>query len=240
MLGVIGGSGLYSLEGLAVDDRLSLDTRYGKQSAPVVTGRLGEGRLAFLPRHGEDHSIAPHLINYRANLAALQEAGVTRVLAVCSAGGISPEAGPGSVVVPDQLIDYTWGRRQTIVEEDWPVSHIDFTRPFSDDWRSRVIEALAGTGAGPVDGGTCAVMQGPRLETSAEIRRLASDGCDLVNMTAMPEAALARELELEYAIVCPIVNWAAGVGAGGIDVPGMAELLVEPMRFIRTAIADLV
>lgn len=240
MLGVIGGSGLYSIEGLTADKRRTFDTGFGEPSSDVVTGKLGGEKVAFLARHGDEHSIAPHLINYRANLMALKMAGVTRIIAVGTVGGISQSCSAGAVVVPDQVIDYTWGREQTFVGEGRPVVHIDFTSPFAPGWRGKVIEALAGSGAGPVDGGTYAAVQGPRLESAAEVRRLANDGCDMVGMTAMPEAALARELEVDYAIVCPVANKAAGLAGDQLDVDEMKEVLAEPMRFVRTAIADLV
>lgn len=239
MLAVVGGSGLYELEGLAVDDSVIFETPFGRPSGPVVTGTLGGGEVAFISRHGADHSIVPHLVNYRANLTALQMVGASRILAVCTVGGISDPCVAGAIVVPDQIIDYTWGREQTFAGEGRPVVHIDFTSPFAPEWRRRVIESLVASGASAVDGGVCAVNQGPRLETAAEVRRLAGDGCDVVGMTMMPEAALARELGIDYAAVCPVANKAAGLASETLDVDEMAAVLVEPMEAVKAAIANL-
>jgi 5'-methylthioadenosine phosphorylase len=167
----------------------------------------------FLARHGYGHTIAPHEINYRANIWALQALKVTGVIAVATVGGIRAEYGPGSLVVPDQIIDYTYSRKSTFFEgSDLPVTHIDFTQPYAAAMRRRLLRGAAACGETTFDGGVYACTQGPRLETAAEIERLARDGADLVGMTGMPEAALAREAELDYAALAVVVNHAAGRG----------------------------
>ncbi len=228
MLAVIGGTGLYSIEGLIADDRRLIDTPYGTPSGAVISGHLGGDRLLFLARHGEDHSFLPHRINYRANLKALESAGATRILAISTVGGIAPECAPGTLVVPDQIVDYTWGRDHTFGGEDGTVTHVDFTLPYALPWRSEVLEALGSSPLDPetvIEGGTYAAVQGPRLETAAEVSKLAADGCTIVGMTGMPEAVLARELGLDYAAVCPVVNRAAGLTDVPLDIDSIGEVL---------------
>lgn len=243
MLAVIGGSGLYSIEGLAVDDRQTVDTAYGEPSGEVVAGRIGDSPMLFINRHGENHSIAPHQVNYRANLKALEQRGATRILAISTVGGIATEYSPGVLAVPDQIIDYTWGREHTFTEPGEQILHVDFTEPYATAWRARVVEALAAAGSSPggaVDGATFGVTQGPRLESAAEIRRLAADGCDLVGMTGMPEAALARELGLEYAAICPVANRAAGLTGETLDFNEMTEVLEACLARMSDIVARLV
>jgi 5'-methylthioinosine phosphorylase len=213
-LGVIGGTGLYRLSALHEVETLEGDTRYGAPSGPVRVGRIGGKRVAFLARHGEGHSLPPHKVNYRANLRRLADLGVRRVLAVNAVGGITPAYGPRVLALPDQLIDYTWGRVSTICEEaGTEVVHVDFGDPYTPALRQAVLRAAAKAGVALVDGGCHGVTQGPRLETRAEVERLRRDGCDLVGMTSMPEAAIARELGLDYACLAVVANWAAGCGA---------------------------
>lgn len=210
-LAVIGGSGFADMGCLEARDSGTIETRYGPTSGPVVHGRIGAADVLFLPRHGPEHSIPPHLINYRANLAALADAGVERVVALGAVGGIGDDYGPGRLCVPDQIIDYTYGREHTIYDGTRPgVDHIDFTRPYCQPLRESLLAAGARAGIALADGGTHAVTQGPRLESAAEVIRLERDGCHLVGMTGMPEAALARELGLCYAALLFVVNWAAG------------------------------
>jgi 5'-methylthioinosine phosphorylase len=208
LLGVIGGSGLYGLS--ASGEEKVVSTPWGPPSGPTVIYGVGRG-IAFIARHGPDHSIAPHRVNYRANVHALREVGCDRILAVSSVGGIAPDCQPGALVVPDQLIDHTWGREMTFQDEGDPVRHFDFTDPYSPPWREQLTMALNGLGIEFIDGGTYAAVQGPRFETAAEIRRLAADGCHIVGMTGMPEAILAREAGLDYAAICPVGNLAAGI-----------------------------
>ena len=225
-LAVIGGTGVYKLANLQDVDTREVETRFGKPSGPVRIGTLLGQRVAFLARHGEGHSVPPHLINYRANLAALQDIGATRVLALNTVGGIGDAFGPRVLACPDQLIDYTWGRISTICEEPGTdVVHVDFGEPYTTQLRHRIIAAARVTGAALVAHGCYGATQGPRLETRAEIARLRRDGCDLVGMTGMPEAALARELGLDYACLAIVANWAAGCGTG--EEITMAEVLAN-------------
>jgi 5'-methylthioinosine phosphorylase len=212
-LAVIGGTGLYALADLSDIETHQPVTRYGAPSGPVRIGTLGGRRVAFLARHGEGHSVPPHKVNYRANLAALQALGATRVLALNTVGGITERYGPRVLACPDQLIDYTWGRVSTFCEEPGTeVLHVDFGDPYTPALRAAVLSAAARAGVALVDGGCYGATQGPRLETRAEIARMRRDGCDLVGMTGMPEAGLARELGLDYACLAIVANWAAGAG----------------------------
>ncbi|MGY8564943.1 S-methyl-5'-thioinosine phosphorylase [Paracidovorax citrulli] len=225
-LAVIGGTGVYKLAQLDDVTSHAVETRYGTPSGPIRLGTLLGQRVAFLARHGEGHSLPPHKINYRANLAALQQIGATRVLALNTVGGITEHFGPRVLACPDQLIDYTWGRISTLSEEPGSeVLHVDFGHPYTPMLRSKVLAAAKVTGVRLQDGGCYGATQGPRLETNAEIARMRRDGCDLVGMTGMPEAGLARELGLDYACLAIVANWAAGCGDG--DEITMAEVLAN-------------
>jgi len=212
-LAVIGGTGVYRIAELENVESHLPETRYGFPSGPVRVGRLGGKRVAFLARHGEEHGVPPHKINFRANLVALQMVGATRVLALNTVGGITERFGPQALGCPDQLIDYTWGRISTLSEEPGtPVLHVDFGEPYTPALRAQILAAAQRSGVALVDGGCYGATQGPRLETVAEIARMRRDGCDLVGMTGMPEAGLARELGLQYACLAIVANWAAGCG----------------------------
>ena len=211
-LAVIGGTGVYLLAALEDEEARHIDTPYGAPSGPLRIGRLGEVRIAFLARHGEGHALPPHKVNYRANLFALRQAGARRVLALNTVGGITDAFGPRVLACPDQLIDYTWGRESTFWDGEGEALHVDFGHPYSPMFRHKLLAAARVTGVRVVDGGCYGATQGPRLETNAEIARMRRDGCDLVGMTGMPEAALARELGLEYACLAIVANWAAGCG----------------------------
>jgi 5'-methylthioinosine phosphorylase len=238
-LAVIGGTGLYRLASLQDEQVLEGETIYGKPSAPVRVGRLGGARVAFLARHGEGHSVPPHQINYRANLQRLKDLGVRRVLATNAVGGIGARFGPRVVAVPDQLIDYTWGRISTICEEPGtPVLHVDFGEPYTESLRQAVLAAGRRAGVALVDGGCCGITQGPRLESRAEVLRLRRDGCDLVGMTGMPEAGLAREMGLDYACLAVVANWAAGCGAEP-GAPAAEITLAEVLENVEAATATL-
>lgn len=240
MLAVIGGSGVYGLEGLGVGRRGRVDTKYGLTSGELVEGEIVGNRVAFIARHGEDHSVAPHRVNYRANIDALRVAGATRVLAVCTVGSIDAELLPGMIAVPDQIVDYTWGRDQSFHEPGDSVPHVDFTDPYTPGWRSEVLAAVETEGIRFADGATYAAVQGPRFETAAEIRRFRNDGCSIIGMTGMPEAALAREAGLEYAAICPIANLAAGLSPVELtaeEVFGAVSTMLEPIQAVVTALA---
>ncbi|GMV28833.1 MAG: purine nucleoside phosphorylase [Rhodanobacteraceae bacterium] len=212
-LAIVGGTGLYQFPGLDDGERRSVETPYGATSAPVVCGTVGGRQVAFLARHGEGHSVPPHRVNYRANLWALHSLGAKRVIGVNAVGGIRADMGPRVVAIPDQIIDYTHGRITSFCDADGAdVKHIDFSDPYSAALRRDLLAAANQAAIAVVDGGCYGATQGPRLETRAEIARLRRDGCDLVGMTGMPEAALARELDLEYACIALVANWAAGCG----------------------------
>ena len=211
-LAVIGGTGVYRLAALEDVESRHFDTPYGAPSGPLRIGRLGDARVAFLARHGEGHALPPHRVNYRANLSALRQAGASRVLALNTVGGITDAYGPRVLACPDQLIDYTWGRESSFWDGEGEALHVDFGHPYSPMFRHKLLAAARVTGARVVEGGCYGATQGPRLETNAEIARMRRDGCDLVGMTGMPEAALARELGLEYACLAIVANWAAGCG----------------------------
>jgi 5'-methylthioinosine phosphorylase len=212
-LAIIGGTGVYALAELADVETFEPQTRYGAASGPVRIGTFAGRRIGFLARHGEGHGVPPHLVNYRANLAALQLAGARRVLALNTVGGIDARYPPGALGCPDQLIDYTWGRISTLCEEPGTeVLHVDFGEPYTRALRDEVLAAARQSGVAVVDGGCYGATQGPRLETRAEIARMRREGCDLVGMTGMPEAAIARELGLDYACLAIVANWAAGAG----------------------------
>lgn len=211
MLAIIGGSGLTQLANLNIERREVVRTPYGEPSGVLLFGRVCSMNVVFLARHGYGHTIPPHMVNYRANMWALHSAGATGVLSVASVGGIGAEMAPGVLVVPHQIIDYTHSRRGTFFDGvDGPVVHVDFTEPYDAVLRRRILAAAVEANEAVVDGAVYAATQGPRLETAAEIERLARDGADVVGMTGMPEAALARELELPYAALSVVVNWAAG------------------------------
>lgn len=212
-LAVIGGTGVYAFPGLEGAQRHEVSTRWGPPSSAIVTGTVGDKRVAFLARHGEHHTIAPHRINYRANIDALYELGARRVVGVNAVGGIREDMGPRVLAVPDQLIDYTTGRVSSFCDADGePVLHVEFGEPYAGPLRSGLLDAAGRAGVAVVDGGCYGATQGPRLETRAEIARMRCDGCDLVGMTGMPEAALARERSMDYACVAVVANWAAGCG----------------------------
>ena len=212
-LALVGGTGLYKFPGLRNPERHAVDTPYGHPSDSIVVGSIGKHRVAFLARHGESHTIPPHRVNYRANVWALHQLGARRVIGVNAVGGIRADMGPRVLALPDQIIDYTHERLTSFCDvAGAEVRHIDFSEPYSASVRRDLLDAAARAGVALVDGGCYGATQGPRLETRAEIARMRRDGCDLVGMTGMPEAALARELDLDYACLALIANWAAGCG----------------------------
>lgn len=231
---VIGGSGLASLENLRIARHDATRTPYGEPSGPLAFGRLGDSDVAFLPRHGPGHTIPPHRVNYRANIWALRHAGIERVIAVAAVGGISDRLKACDLVFPDQIIDYTYGRAHTFFDgENGSVTHVDFTEPYCPELRGRLLEAGRRAGIEAADRGTYAATQGPRFETAAEIRRLERDGADIVGMTGMPEAALAREAGLRYAAVAVVVNRAAGKEERPISLKEIEANLAQGMTRVR-------
>lgn len=207
-VGVFGGSGLYEL--LDDAEELELETPYGTPSAPVTIGEVGGARVAFLPRHGRGHELPPHRIPYRANVWAMRELGVRRILAPCASGSLRPDLALGELVVCDQFVDRTWGRADTF--HDGPeTTHVSAAEPFCADLRRTVLETAAELGVPARDGGTVVVVQGPRFSTRAESRWFQAMGWDVVNMTAYPECHLARELELCYATVAMVTDHDVGV-----------------------------
>lgn len=240
-LAIIGGSGLTHLPSLQRVGEEAATTPFGDASAPVIRGMLAGREVLFMARHGDPHRIPPHRVNYRANLWALKQAGADAVLAVNAVGGIHPAMGVGHFCVPHQLIDYTWGRQSTFFEEELEaVTHIDFTHPYDEALRQRLIGVLARVGVAHSAYGVYGVTQGPRLETAAEISLLERDGCDIVGMTGMPEAGLARELGLPYASLSLVVNPAAGKGQGVITMAEIEKVMERGMGQVRTIINALV
>ena len=243
MLAVIGGSGLTQLANLDVSHREVLRTPYGEPSGAVTFGQICGRPVAFLARHGYGHTIPPHEVNYRANIWALSKCGAKAIVSVASVGSIRADLVPGDVVIPHQIIDYTWGRKSTYHEgQDSPVVHIDFTEPYDRSLRELLIKAAGIAGVAISDSGVYAATQGPRLETAAEIDRLERDGADLVGMTGMPEAALARELGVPYAAINLVANYAAGRADSehGISFDMIEAVLQESMGRVRTLIEKLV
>lgn len=243
ILGIIGGTGLSQLSNLEVSRRQVVRTPFGEPSGALTFGRICGKDVVFLARHGYGHTIAPHQVNYRANLWALHSEGVRRVVSVASVGGIAAALGPGVLAVPHQILDYTWGRKSTFFEgPDQPVTHIDFTHPYSRELRAEILAAAAEAGEPVVPDGVYATMQGPRLETAAEIDRLERDGATMVGMTGMPEAALARELDLSYAAVAVVVNHAAGRGSSvdRIELDDIRAVMEQSLARVRRILEALV
>ena len=238
---IIGGTGLTSLHNLEISRREMVQTPFGVPSGPLTWGVLSGVEVVFLARHGYGHTVPPHRVNFRANLWALKQAGVERIIAVNAVGGISADMAPARLVVPDQIIDYTWSRQNTYFEDGLQtVVHIDFTQPYCQSLRERLINGAKDVNLDAADGATYAVTQGPRLETTAEINRLEGDGCHIVGMTGMPEAALARELELCYASLAVVANWAAGRGEGEITMAEIEQNLTMGMKNVRRLLEHLI
>lgn len=233
-LAIIGGSGLTSLPGLTITGQQVYNTPHGEPSGVLTYGTYAGHELVFLPRHGNPHTIPPHRVNYRANIWALHANAIRKVIAINAVGGITDEMYPGRLVIPDQIIDYTWGRGHTFFEDGLSqVTHIDFTHPYSEPLRRLLIRAGDHAALEIYGAGTYGATQGPRLETAAEIDRLMRDGCDLVGMTGMPEAALARELGMDYASCCVIANWAAGRSPEAITMENIALTLDTGMQKVQ-------
>ncbi len=243
MLAIIGGTGMTQLACLEISHRQIMRTPYGEPSGPLTFGSLNDNEVVFLARHGYGHTIPPHEVNYRANLWALQSLNPTHVIAVASVGGIRADLTPGMIAVPDQIIDYTHGRHYTYHEgTDKPVTHIDFTEPYCQLTRKSLLRAAELANEHIIDGGVYGATQGPRLETAAEINRMERDGVDMVGMTGMPEAALAKELGLCYAAVAVVANYAAGrkTSAHAIRLEDAHAVLERTMVHVRNVLERVV
>jgi 5'-methylthioinosine phosphorylase len=243
MFGIIGGTGLASIHDLKVMRREVIRTPYGEPSQPLIFGQLSGKEVVFLARHGSGHTIPPHEINYRANIWALQFVGVTNILSVATVGVIDDKVKPGTICIPHQIIDYTNGRKNTYFDGvNMPVKHVDFTYPYDEHLRKAIINAVTRSNS-IIEGGVYAAVQGPRLETAAEINRLEKDGATIVGMTGMPEAVLAKELDISYAAICPIVNHAAGRGQSkhAISFSNINELCDNDVcRLMMTDVIELI
>jgi 5'-methylthioinosine phosphorylase len=243
MLAIIGGRGLTQLTNLKITHQQVMRTPYGEPSGAFMFGTLNQHEVIFLARHGYGHTIPPHLVNYRANLWALREHGASKVISVATVGGIRADLKPGVIVVPDQIMDYTHGRDATFFEaRDKPFSNTDFTFPYSATLRSHILRCAQTTKQPCIDGGVYAATQGPRLDSIAEINRYERDGADMVGMTGMPETALAKELELDYAIIAVVANYAAGRGdsAAGINIESVNATASAAMARVRSILECVV
>ncbi len=241
-IGIIGGTALAELAALENAREIPANTPYGAPSGPLLTGKLAGRDIGFLMRHGPGHHLPPHKINYRANIRALADAGVEQIIAIAAVGGIGEAMSAGRLVIPHQIIDYSWGREHSFSDGESELLHIDFTEPYDAKLRASLIRGAQAQDLNPADQAVHAVTQGPRLETAAEVERLARDGCDIIGMTGMPEAALAREAGMAYACCAVVVNAAAGRGEGAIHAEiertieqGMRDI----SRVLMVALANL-
>ena len=246
MLAIIGGTGLSKLDGFETRARQKCKTRFSSEAVVIELCERAGVTVAFLPRHGKKQSIPPHKVNYRANISALKQLGVTSIVAINAVGGIHPSLGPGTFAVPDQIIDYTANRKSTFFEDDIEVvTHIDFTHPYAGSMRQQILASVAATNVSSnnarecLDGGVYGCTSGPRLETAAEISRCKRDGCDMVGMTGMPEAALAREVAIDYGSLAFSVNWAAGLSTELISLEEIYRIVGKGMGFVNAVLEDI-
>lgn len=241
MIGIIGGTGLNKLKGLEISRTQWMDTPFGDPSSAISFGSINGVEIAFMARHGAPHQIPPHLINYRANLSALAQAGVDKIIAVNAVGGIHQSLGPAEIAIPDQIIDYTYGRDHTIFDgRNNVLDHVDFTHPYSNELRELLISSAEREKISVLESGVYGATQGPRLESSAEIKRLKNDGCDMVGMTGMPEAALARELAIDYACLALSVNWAAGLSDSVITMSDIEKAIEKGMNSVHAILRQAI
>jgi len=241
-IAVIGGTGLYSMmDDFEMTHQEIINTPYGETSGPLVFGQLQGKEVVFLARHGFTHRLPPHRINYLANIWMLKKVEVEKIISVNAVGSINQNCAPESMVIPDQIIDYSWGREHTFYAEDLTrVVHIDFTHPYTESLRQTLIQAGKNCESNLIDGAVYACTQGPRLETAAEVKRLGKDGCDLIGMTGMPEAALARELSIDYASISVVANWAAGINGDEISMDQIERHMQKGMEKVKKLIAEAV
>lgn len=240
-IGLISGSGLYEIEGLKVEGEKSIDTPYGQPSAQYRQGKIEGTALTFLPRHGSPHSIPPHKVNYRANIWGFNALGIDRIMAVTAVGSIDPDIKPGSILIPDQIIDYTQGSRESTFYDNGKVVHVDFTDPYCPAMRTAIMAAAQKCGISVYESGTYICVNGPRLETAMEIEFFRKIGADVVGMTAMPEAVLARELEICYCGICIVTNYAAGITKNRLTTSEVIDTMNASTdrvkKLLRTAVA---
>jgi 5'-methylthioinosine phosphorylase len=240
-LAIIGGTGLTSFDGLNIIEQRKIETPFGQPSSDLLVGEFHGNSVIFLSRHGEHHTIPPHRINYRANIWALHNQGVDHVIAIAAVGGIRDDMAPGILAVPDQIIDYTYGREQSFFSDDFTADkHIDFSYPYDQGLREKILLSASRQGLTIADGGIYGATQGPRLESVAEIKRMAQDGCAMVGMTGMPEAGLARELNIAYATCAVMANWAAGLSDGVITMTDIERTVAEGMEQVKQILAELI
>ncbi len=229
-IGIIGGTGLTEIKGLEITGEKKIKTPFGKPSAAYIMGKLKGKEVIFLARHGNPHRYPPHKVNYRANIWGFKKLGVKDIISIAAVGGITKNMNPAHIVIPDQIIDYSYGRKHTFFEKNLEeVTHIDFTYPYTPKLRSQLIKLAAKKNIAISPIATYGCTQGPRLETAAEILRLDNDGCDIVGMTGMPEAGLARELDISYATIAVVANWGAGKSEGEITMEEIHQHLSKGM-----------
>jgi 5'-methylthioinosine phosphorylase len=239
LIAIIGGTGLTEYAGLEIDKSVAVKTPVGSPSAQLVFGTLHNKAVVFLARHGHPHSVPPNKVNYRANILALKEAGVTQIVAVNAVGGITSKMVAGAICIPDQIIDYTHGRLDTFFDGEFkPLDHIDFSHPYDLPLSQKLYDASHTCHVKVEQGGVYGATQGPRLETVAEINRMEKDGCDLVGMTGMPEAVLARELNIPYACLALVVNPAAGKSTDLITMDDIRAVISSGMVDIKAIISE--
>ncbi len=230
-IGIIGGTGLTEIKGLEIRGEKKIKTPFGKPSAAYVIGKLKGKAVIFLARHGNPHRYPPHKVNYRANIWGFKKLGVKNIISIAAVGGITKKMSPAHIAIPDQIIDYSYGRKHSFFAKNLEeVTHIDFTYPYTKKLRNQLISLASKKNIAISPIATYGCTQGPRLETAAEILRLENDGCDIVGMTGMPEAGLARELEINYATIAVVANWGAGKSAGEITMEEIHQHLSKGMR----------
>jgi 5'-methylthioadenosine phosphorylase len=238
MIGIIGGSGLYEIEGFVLREKKKVSTPYGAPSDYYLIGELSGRDVVFFTRHGSEHNIPPHMINYRANIWGFKELGVNRIISLGATGGIGHEMKPGTIIVLDQIIDMTKDRDITFYDGKGSVVHIDFTEPYCPELRESILRAGEKSGLSLKKSGTYVCVNGPRLESKAEIRFFSRIGADVVGMTAMPEASLARETALCYAGISVVTNYAAGITGKKLTTTEVKEIMKETAKSLRELLKE--
>lgn len=239
-LAIIAGTGFKQIKDLEITATQPLETPFGKPSALYVFGMLSKREIIFLARHGSPHTLLPHKINYRANIWGLKKLGITDIVAIAAVGSINKTMPPAHIVIPNQIIDYSYERQHTFADKPEKITHIDFTFPYNEPLRARLIHTAKKEKLSINSVATYGCTQGPRLETAAEILRMERDGCDLVGMTGMPEAALAKELNINYASINVVANWAAGKSKGEITMTEIEQHLKKGMQTANKLLAAFV